>query len=76
MIVDAFGSPTAAVDLAQFSSTFTVSPATINVYDPQGTPDYNAGWAGETTLDIEWAHAMAPGANMRSFSTSITSTTI
>ena len=23
-----------------------------------------AGWAGETTLDVEYAHAMAPGANI------------
>ena len=22
------------------------------------------GWAGETTLDVEWAHALAPGANI------------
>jgi subtilase family serine protease len=25
---------------------------------------YNAGWAGEEALDIEWAHAMAPAANI------------
>jgi hypothetical protein len=24
----------------------------------------NSGWAGETALDIEWAHAIAPGANI------------
>ncbi len=23
-----------------------------------------SGWAGETTLDVEWAHAMAPGASL------------
>ena len=22
------------------------------------------GWAGETTLDVEWSHTMAPGANI------------
>lgn len=35
---------------------------------PQSTNDKNAqtqlGWAGETTLDVEWAHAMAPGAGI------------
>ncbi len=24
----------------------------------------NAGWALETALDVEWAHAMAPAANI------------
>ena len=64
VIVDAFGSPTAAVDLAQFSSTFGLPAANFAVYNPQGPPPYNSGWAGETTLDIEWSHAMAPGARI------------
>ncbi len=64
VIVDAFGSPTAAADLAQFSSTFGVSAANFAVYNPQGPPPFDSGWAGETTLDIEWSHAMAPGANI------------
>jgi len=64
VIVDAFGSPTAAPDIIKFSNTFSIPPANFTKYDPQGPPDYNSGWAGETTLDIEWAHAMAPGANI------------
>jgi len=64
VIVDAFGSPTAAADIAKFSSTFSLPVANFAVYNPQGPPPYNSGWAGETTLDIEWAHAMAPGANV------------
>ena len=24
----------------------------------------DSGWAQEETLDVEWAHAMAPGANI------------
>src|SRR5271157_2559891 len=62
VIVDAFGSPTAAADLAVFSSVFALPPANFSVYNPDGVPPYNSGWAGETTLDIEWAHAVAPGA--------------
>jgi subtilase family serine protease len=31
--------------------------------DPFGAAD-RAGWAGETTLDVEWSHVMAPGANI------------
>ncbi len=64
VVVDAFGSPTAAADIAKFSSTFSLPVANFAVLDPQGPPPFNSGWAGETTLDIEWAHAMAPGAKV------------
>jgi len=64
VIVDAYGSPTAADDIAKFSSTFGVLPVNFVKYDPQGPPDFDAGWAGETTLDIEWSHSMAPGAQV------------
>ncbi|HVO79032.1 MAG TPA: protease pro-enzyme activation domain-containing protein, partial [Candidatus Bathyarchaeia archaeon] len=64
VIVDAFGSPTAAADFGVFSSTFSLPTGNFAVYSPQGPPPYNSGWAGETTLDIEWAHSMAPGAGI------------
>ena len=64
VVVDAFGSPTAAADIAVFSSTFGLPSPNFAVYNPQGVPPYNSGWAGETTLDIEWSHAIAPGANI------------
>ncbi len=64
VVVDAFGSPTAAADIAKFSSTFSLPAPNFAVFDPQGPPPYNSGWAGETTLDIEWSHAMAPGAKV------------
>jgi len=64
VIVDAFGSPTAAADFKVFSDAFGLPDSNIAVYSPQGAPPYNSGWAGETTLDIEWSHAMAPGANI------------
>jgi subtilase family serine protease len=31
--------------------------------DPSGKADRSA-WAQETTLDVEWSHVMAPGANI------------
>lgn len=31
---------------------------------PFGVNGSDSGWAGETSLDVEWAHAMAPGAAM------------
>ncbi len=64
VVVDAYGSPTAAADIAKFSNTFSLPAANFAVFSPQGPPPYNSGWAGETTLDIEWAHSMAPGAKI------------
>ncbi len=64
VVVDAYGSPTAAADIAEFSSTFSLPAPNFAVFDPQGPPPYNSGWAGETTLDIEWSHSMAPGAQI------------
>jgi subtilase family serine protease len=71
-IVDSFGSPTIAADLAKFDSDFGLAaPPSLQVIQPAGAvPPFDAtnsdmvGWAEETTLDVEWAHAMAPGAKI------------
>ncbi len=43
-------------------------PPSFQIYDeygnPGGTGEPNPGWGGEIALDIEWAHAMAPAANI------------
>ena len=64
VIVDAYGSPTAAADMLKFSATFGLPAANFSVHNPQGPPPYSYDWAAETTLDIEWAHAIAPEANI------------
>lgn len=69
IIVDAFGSPTAASDLATFSDAFGLPQADLNIIYPGGKPTWNGrgtqlGWAQETSLDIQWAHAVAPGATI------------
>ena len=63
-IVEAYGSPSLASDLSVFCSTFGLPQATLNVYYPQGHPSANSGWALETSLDVQWAHAIAPGAKI------------
>lgn len=63
-IIDAYGSPSLAKDLQVFSTTFGLPQATLAVYYPQGTPSANSGWALETSLDVQWAHAVAPGARI------------
>src|SRR5215469_3648725 len=72
VVVDSFGSPTIAADLAFFDSYFGLpAPPSLRVIQPAGpvpvftVKDSNRiGWAGETTLDVEWAHVMAPGASI------------
>lgn len=68
-IVDAYGSTTIVQDVATFSSAMGLPPASLKVIGTAtGTPYSSnsnlAGWADETTLDVEWAHAVAPGAKI------------
>lgn len=64
-IVDAYDDPTAANDLAHFSAQFGLPAANFQVFYASGRkPAYNSGWALEASLDIEWAHAMAPRARI------------
>jgi uncharacterized repeat protein (TIGR03803 family) len=63
-IVDAYGSPTIQSDLDTFCQTLGIPSTTVQVYYPQGQPVPNSDWATETSLDVEWAHAIAPGATI------------
>ncbi len=70
VIVDSFGSPTIQHDLDVYSHQFGLPSTNVQVvkwgnvppFDPTN-PDHT-GWAGETTLDVEMAHAVAPGAHI------------
>jgi subtilase family serine protease len=73
VIVDSFGSPTIQNDLATFDQENNLpAPPSFNIIQPAGTPPpYDpskipdqVGWAEETSLDVEYAHTMAPGANI------------
>ena len=64
-IVDAYDAPNAASDLAKFSAQFGLPPANFQVIFASGSrPQYNSGWEFEESLDVQWAHAMAPGAKI------------
>jgi subtilase family serine protease len=68
-IVDAYNDPNVGSDLATFDSTFGLAPppglVVANQLGGSQLPTaVNSGWAMETSLDVEWAHAMAPGANI------------
>ncbi|HEY6927566.1 MAG TPA: S53 family peptidase, partial [Steroidobacteraceae bacterium] len=72
VIVDAFGSPTIQNDLHQFDQDYGLpDPPSLQILQPVGTPppfDVTSSdmvnWAFETTLDVEYAHAFAPGAKI------------
>ena len=66
-IIDAYNDPNIANDLHQFDLQFGLpDPALTKVNQTGGTtlPAANAGWITEIALDVEWAHAIAPGANI------------
>src|SRR5450432_3294472 len=71
VIVDSFGSPTITRDLAVFDKQFGLpAPPPLRVIQPAGPvppfrPTSNrTGEAGETTLDVESAHVIAPDASI------------
>jgi subtilase family serine protease len=66
-IVDAYNDPTIANDLGVFDAQFGIAAANLKVENEHGgssLPSTDAGWAGEISLDVEWAHAIAPGAKI------------
>ena len=70
VILDAFQSPTIQHDLDLFDQVFELPATTVSVIAPQGLTPFDqkdpnmVGWAGEITLDVEWAHAIAPAAKI------------
>ena len=70
VIIDAFQNPTMTTDLKKFDNAFDLPDPDFHVFAPDGitpfdpTNDDQVGWAGEIALDVEWSHAMAPGANI------------
>ncbi len=68
-IIDAYYDKTMEADLAVFDKTFNLPECTAKngcfeqhlMSSGTGT---NSGWAGETALDVEWAHAIAPNAKI------------
>jgi len=82
VIVDSFGSPTIRNDLGVFDQTFGLpAPPKFTVIQPAGqVPAYDpnnsdmVGWAGETTLDVEYAHTVAPGASILLVETPVSET--
>ena len=66
-IVDAYGDSTLSADLHAFDQQFGLADPKLSVENETGgtkLPGNNSGWDMEISLDVEWAHAIAPGANI------------
>jgi subtilase family serine protease len=76
VIIDAFQDPALVADLNYFNSFYGLpslnglggppnsSLGTFTQVAPDGLGPFDPNWAGEITLDVEWSHAIAPGANI------------
>ncbi|WP_406207148.1 S53 family peptidase [Kitasatospora sp. NBC_01560] len=70
VIVDSFGSPTIQHDLEVFDKQWGIPDTQVEVVKWGNVPPFDptnadhTGWAGETTLDVEYAHAVAPDAHI------------
>jgi subtilase family serine protease len=81
VIVDSFGSPSIRHDLALFDTTFRLpGPPSFQVVEPDGAVNFDPtnpddlGWAAETSLDVEYAHTIAPNANILLVETPVSET--
>jgi subtilase family serine protease len=69
-VVDAYDDANAENDLGVFSKQFSLPSCTSSngcfrkVYSNGRKPAANANWSVEISLDIEWAHAIAPQAKI------------
>ncbi|MER6225009.1 S53 family peptidase [Streptomyces sp900105755] len=80
VIVDSYGSPTVQHDLDVYSKQFGLPSTKVKVvkwghvpaFDPKNSD--MTGWAGETTLDVEMAHVVAPAAKIVVVETAVSET--
>jgi len=70
VIVDAFHHPNLTAQLNVFTSFYGLPAVSLTQVAPDGVPAFDpsdnvmVGWAQETSLDVEWAHSIAPGAKI------------
>jgi subtilase family serine protease len=68
-IVDAYSDPNIVSDLATADAYASIpAPPSFTVINQNGAtsplPSGNTGWGVEISLDVEWAHSIAPAANL------------
>jgi subtilase family serine protease len=81
-IIDAFQDPKIRSELHMFDQIFGMNDPQLNIIAPFGLTPFNpadpdqVGFAGEIALDVEWAHAIAPGATINLALANVTNETI
>lgn len=80
VIVDSYGSPTIQHDLETFDKQWGIQDTNVDVVKWGNVPAFDptnadmTSWAGETTLDVEYAHAIAPDAHIVLVETAVAET--
>src|SRR5579883_668188 len=70
VILDAYQAPNISNDLRRFDAAFGLPDPVLNVIAPDGLTPFDptsaaqVGWSGEISLDVQWAHAVAPSATI------------
>ncbi len=70
IIVDAFQNPNLVAQMNTFDAFYGLPAVQLTQIAPQGLTPFDpndgnmVGWAEEISLDVEWAHAIAPGAKI------------
>lgn len=62
-IVGAYHNPNLLSDLKVFNDAFGLPDAQVTIVNLGGDVT-NATWASESAMDVQWAHALAPGASI------------
>jgi len=70
VIVDAFQNPNLVNQVAFYNLFYGLPATNLTIVAPDGLTAFDptnpdqVGWAGEISLDVEWSHNIAPGANI------------
>lgn len=70
VLVESYGAPDLQNTVDTYDQRYHLPPVNLRVLAPLGTVPFDpnngemTGWAGETILDVEMAHVVAPGANI------------
>jgi subtilase family serine protease len=62
-LIEMYHDPNIQSDLATFDAKYGLPTPSLTVVDQAGSQT-DSGWALEESMDVEWAHAIAPGANI------------
>jgi subtilase family serine protease len=62
-LIEMYNDPNIQSDLKTFDAKYGLPNPTLTVVNQAGSQT-NSGWAEEESMDVEWAHAIAPGAKI------------